>query len=281
MNRRLGVPPRSMTWQELWSVVITGTGWMVRTARQVPREVLVSVAALVGLIGAVNGIEAFAEIAEFVLEGGEYAWVDGAVLTLIAAARTPALTEAFVVITHIGTGALLAAVALVGGSVLAVVARSLLPLLLVAVSIAGMAVTVFSVKLLVARPRPAHELAAYVEDGYGFPSGHAANTTTVYLMLAVLTVVIVRALWVRALVGATAVLISGTVGLSRVVLGVHAPTDVLAGWVLAVSWVVLVVAAWALVRHLGVTLAYLRDLGNRLLTALYLPPRGSRGPNAQ
>lgn len=241
---------------------------MARAAGRMPREVLVSVAALVGLVGAVNGIEAFAEIAELVLEGGEYAWVDGAVLNVVVGARTPPLTEAFVVITQIGAGVLVAAVALVGGSALAFAARSLLPLLLVVASTAGMAVTVFVVKLLVARPRPAHELATYVEDGYGFPSAHAANTTTVYLMLAVLTVGIVRALWVRVLVAAMAVIVSAAVGLSRVVLGVHSPTDVLAGWVLAISWVVLVVAAWALVRHSRAALAYLRDRGTRLLNRL-------------
>jgi undecaprenyl-diphosphatase len=269
MSRQRGVLPRSMTWRDLWSDTTTAAGRLVRAAKQLPREVLVSAAALIGLIGAVQGIEAFTEITEFVLEGGEYAWVDGAVLNLVAGARTPPLVDAFVVITHIGTGALLAAVALAGGAVLAVARRSLQPLLLLAVSLAGMALTVFSVKLLVARPRPADELAAYAEDGYGFPSGHAANTTTVYLMLAVLTVVVARTLWVRALVAATAVLVSGAVGLSRVVLGVHSPTDVLAGWVLAISWVVLVLAIWALVRHFGVALAYLRDLGNRLLATAH------------
>lgn len=281
MNLLLGGLPRSMTWPRLRDGVLTGTGWTVRAARRLPRDVLVSIVALAGLIGAVNGIEAFTEVAEFVLEGGEYAWVDGAVLQLVAGARTPALTETFVAISHVGTGTLLATVAVVGGSVLTVAKRSLMPLLLVSVSIAGMAITVFTVKLLVARPRPAHELAVYVESGYGFPSGHAANTTTVYLMLAVLTVVIVRAPWVRALVAATAVLVSGAVGLSRVVLGVHAPTDVLAGWILAVSWVALVVAVWTLVRHLPATLAYCRHLGDRLLAGRHLPPRSLRGPHAR
>lgn len=247
--------------------------WTIRAAVRLPREVALSAVALVGLVAALNGIGAFAEVAEFVTEGGEYAWVDRAMLEFVAGARTPELVDAFFVITHIGSWGLLAAVALAGGSALAVAGRSLLPLVLLGLSFAGMGLTVFGVKLLVARPRPADELAVYAEDGYGFPSAHAANTTTVYLMLAVLTMLVVRTLVVRALTVAAAVLVSGVVGLSRVVLGVHSPTDVLGGWVLAVSWVVLVVAVWTLVRNWGATWEYLYGLGYRVLAAWSSLPR--------
>jgi membrane-associated phospholipid phosphatase len=242
--------------------------WAVRAAARGPHAVLVSLAAIAAMIVAANGIETFGDIAEFVSEGGEYAWVDGAVLRLVAGVRSPALTDAFLVITHVGTGAALVAVALAGGGVLAAVARSVAPPLLVLAAIAGMAITVFSVKVLIARPRPAPALAAYAEDGYGFPSGHTANTTTVYLMLAVLTWIVVRTLWIRVAATATAVLVSVVVGVSRVVLGVHSPTDVLAGWVLAVSWVIIVIAAWALARNLREALAVGRSTSRRLMRAL-------------
>lgn len=242
--------------------------WAVQAVARGPKAVLISLAAIAGMIVAANGIETFGDIAEFVDEGGEYAWVDGAILRLVAGVRSPALTDVFLAITHIGTGAALVAVAVVGGCALAAVARSVAPPLLVLAAIAGMAITVFSVKLAIARPRPARDLAAYAEDGYGFPSGHTANTTTVYLMLAVLTWIVVRAVWVRVAATAAAVLVSVVVGASRVILGVHSPTDVLAGWVLAVSWVIIVIAAWALARNLREALAVGRSTSRRLMRAL-------------
>lgn len=221
-------------------------------------RVAVCVVAVIAMLAAASAIETFGDLAEFVREGDEDTWIDGAVVRALADLRTPWLTDAFLAITTIGTGAALAGVAVVVGGALAVLARSVIPPLLVLLAAAGTAVSVFSVKHVVARPRPAHWLAAALEDGYGFPSGHAANTTAVYLMLAAVTVIAVRTTWVRVTAAAVAVAVSVAVGVSRVVLGVHSPTDVLAGWVLGASWVIAVAAGYALVRNLPAAVDVLR-----------------------
>jgi undecaprenyl-diphosphatase len=91
---------------------------------------------------------------------------------------------------------------------------------------------------------------------YSFPSGHAMNATIAYLMLAYLLCSIFE--WrglrrVLAFLGAA--LVALLVGLSRLVLGVHFPSDVVAGIVAGAAWVsaclaVLHVVRWrAAARH--------------------------------
>jgi membrane-associated phospholipid phosphatase len=107
-----------------------------------------------------------------------------------------------------------------------------------------------TVKVLVARPRPAlvHPVAS--ASGYSFPSGHAGGSAAVYgaLTLVVLAWVARRA---RLMLATGIALLVGAVAVSRVLLGVHYPSDVAAGVALGLAWV----SGAALVVNL------LRDIG--------------------
>jgi undecaprenyl-diphosphatase len=96
-----------------------------------------------------------------------------------------------------------------------------------------------TLKPLVNRHRPpvAHLTTA---GGPSFPSGHAASTTALYgaLLLIALRSGRFRGNPRRGLIAVVVVLLA-LIGLSRVVLGVHYPTDVLAGWLLASAWLAL------------------------------------------
>jgi undecaprenyl-diphosphatase len=69
-----------------------------------------------------------------------------------------------------------------------------------------------------------------------FPSGHAANSMIVYLSIALL---LTRMGAIRLWLVAAALLLSGLIGISRVELGVHWPTDVVAGWSFGAAWALL------------------------------------------
>lgn len=96
-------------------------------------------------------------------------------------------------------------------------------------------------KKFFSRERPAFEVPFLVEANYSFPSGHAMTSILVYGLLAYVvsrefpkhrTGLLMSVTWLGAFIGT-----------SRMVLGVHYPSDVLAGWCVALSWLIVVVAA--------------------------------------
>lgn len=94
-------------------------------------------------------------------------------------------------------------------------------------------------KLLFARPRP--DLVDHMDQVFtsSFPSAHAMVSTVVWLTLAAITVRFVDRHRVRIFVLICAILIALIVGVSRIYLGVHWPSDVLAGWCVGTSWAAL------------------------------------------
>jgi undecaprenyl-diphosphatase len=122
-------------------------------------------------------------------------------------------------------------------------------LALVVGSTAGGALVNVALKHVLDRPRPTvvpH--LAWVATA-SFPSGHAMLSATVYLTMAALLVQLTDRRWLKAYLVATAVGLTLLVGLSRVYLGVHYPTDVLGGWLAGLAWALLMallarVARW-------------------------------------
>ncbi len=90
-----------------------------------------------------------------------------------------------------------------------------------------------------ARPRPAVVPHLVEVHNASFPSGHSGAAAAVYLSLAVLLAGRISRPAVRAYLIGAAVLLTLLVGVSRVFLGVHYPTDVLGGWALGASWAAL------------------------------------------
>ena len=107
-------------------------------------------------------------------------------------------------------------------------------LLVVAVSLG----TVLSstLKLLVARPRP--DLIAHVVQVHtmSFPSGHATLSAVTYLTLGALLARVQPNRRLKAFLLGLALILTILVGASRVYLGVHWPSDVLAGWCVGAAW---------------------------------------------
>ncbi|HEX2765587.1 MAG TPA: phosphatase PAP2 family protein [Candidatus Limnocylindria bacterium] len=87
------------------------------------------------------------------------------------------------------------------------------------------------VKLLVARTRPEILEPLIDEHGFAFPSGHATLSMTAYGVLAVLVGRSRLPVAAKVAMEVGAAVVIGLVGLSRVWLGVHHPSDVLAGWI--------------------------------------------------
>lgn len=159
---------------------------------------------------------------------------DRRVLELLYAGGKPALVTACEAFTFLGQPPVLIALGLLAAAWLWWRHWPGYALTVVAVTLFGRALAELQ-KYLIDRPRPV-ELAHLVhEHTPSFPSGHATSSMIVYLTLAV---VLIPRRWRRTAITA-AVLLSLLIGLSRVMLGVHWPSDVVAGWSFGALWVLL------------------------------------------
>jgi membrane-associated phospholipid phosphatase len=112
--------------------------------------------------------------------------------------------------------------------------------IVVAAALILAAVSTELVKLLIARPRPPGE-PLIGAPGYSFPSGHTLNSTVTYGLVALVAWRSRLPIAVRRILVAGLVVLIVLVGLSRIALGVHYPSDVLAGWLAGTAIVATVV----------------------------------------
>jgi undecaprenyl-diphosphatase len=108
--------------------------------------------------------------------------------------------------------------------------------LFVALSVTGGAVLVTVLKFGFSRPRP--ELVSHLinVNSFSFPSGHATMAAVTYLTLGVLLARVQGRRRMKLYLLAVASILVLLVGFTRVYLGVHWPTDVLAGWCIGTAW---------------------------------------------
>jgi undecaprenyl-diphosphatase len=126
--------------------------------------------------------------------------------------------------------------------------------LALAIAVPATQLVVELIKSAVERPRP--DLALTDAAGYSFPSGHSATSVALYALFAFALARLARG-HSRRLIALTGLGIAAAVGVSRVWLGAHFPTDVLAGWavgavVAALAWLA-VAGLRALVRPSAAT----------------------------
>jgi len=92
-------------------------------------------------------------------------------------------------------------------------------------------------KYIIARPRPAYAL--YLRGGYSFPSGHATGATVFYGMLIALALIYLKKSWKRNLFVATAAILIALISWSRIYLGVHYTSDMIAGLSLGIGQILI------------------------------------------
>lgn len=194
----------------------------------------------------------FLEIADAVTDGPPR-HVDTSVLRALREPGNPSdpigprwLEEAARDVTALGGYAVLTIlVGSVGGYLL--LARHYPAALLVLVSTLGGLLLSHLLKGFYERPRP--DLVPHLAhvSTSSFPSGHAMLSAVVYLTLGALLARLVEGRWARVYFIALAALLTGLVGASRVYLGGHYPTDVVAGWAAGLAWATL---CWVTARYL-------------------------------
>lgn len=185
-----------------------------------------------------SGVVAFTVLAGLV--ASHWPWLLAGDQAADGAAHRDVLTQPWLLVgartaTAIGSPAVIDVVAMIAVALLLVL-RWWCYAVVVAVARVGELVCESVVKMVVARPRPelVHPVAS--ASGYSFPSGHAGGSAALYGALALLSLTW-AARWARLVLVAAATLVVCAVAASRVLLGVHYPSDVAAGIALGVACV--------------------------------------------
>jgi undecaprenyl-diphosphatase len=209
----------------------------------------VGVFLIVGAIIAVLGTAVFARIADFVREGATQAF-DDRVMTWMGQHRIGWLEATLVEVTALGTGVVVLSIVGVAAMFLWLTRHKYSATLLL-FSTSGGIVLNNILKLLFMRQRPrAFEWAAHASSS-SFPSGHAMSAAIVYATIGYLAARLQRRKWARWLTLMTALALILLICASRVYLGVHYPSDVLAGLVLGLAWAGFCMATLEAVQVLG------------------------------
>ncbi|MBN2303659.1 MAG: phosphatase PAP2 family protein [Anaerolineae bacterium] len=189
--------------------------------------------ALLFLAGVI-GIALFVLISETILDQQAVLDWDTEVAQDFYDARRPALTDAADVLDVIGSAG--AWVWGIGLGALLIVRREWRLLAVWALVIGGGKLVNIGLKDWFERPRPVFEDVSGVAE-YSYPSGHATMAALVYGMLAYLVWQWVRDRRARIAAAAGALTMILVIGLSRLVLVVHFPSDVIGGWIAGGLWV--------------------------------------------
>lgn len=164
--------------------------------------------------------------------------VDTEVLQFFVRHRQPWLTSVARVATTFGASAVVIPLGIVVGVAARRLRGSWAPLVMLASAYVGAEALFQTVKAVVGRARPPASMAIGHFTGSAFPSGHATLSAAVYgTMAALVTGARKAAAWAAA-AGASLV-----IGITRLYLGAHWLTDVVAGWALGGLWLAVVVAA--------------------------------------
>jgi undecaprenyl-diphosphatase len=189
---------------------------------------------IAGAIIAAFGTWAFSELAETVIAGKTQAF-DVAVLRMIYTRHTPALDATMIEITALGTGTVVLMIVCVAALFLTLTKHKYSALLLLVATAGGLALDMV-LKMRFDRPRP-HVFAWGTNAvSSSFPSGHAMSATIVYSTVAYLAARLQHRRWARWLTMFIAVIVIALICFSRLYLGVHYPSDVLAGVVIGFAW---------------------------------------------
>ena len=194
-----------------------------------------------GMVVAAIGLAIFAGIAEAVDEGITQPF-DESVLHWFELRRTPFLDDAMLEITSLGAGLVLVIIVLIASVFLWQTKHKWSTYLLLLATLGGKLLNTF-LKIAYERPRPSVVESLTEVHSASFPSGHAMSSMVVYGSVAYLVGRLEPGRYLKYTTWTIAAIIILAIGISRMYLGVHYPSDVLGGFIAGLAWVGFLVAS--------------------------------------
>jgi undecaprenyl-diphosphatase len=148
------------------------------------------------------------------------------------------VTVAMKDITSLGSGSIIILFTIIVAGYL-ILQKKFYWLWLVLIATIGGALLVWGLKEFIGRTRPTVVTHLLEEKSLSFPSGHSMMSAIVYLTQATLLSKIEKNRKAKIYIISIALVLTLLIGISRIYIGVHYPTDVLAGWVAGISWALL------------------------------------------
>ena len=167
---------------------------------------------------------------------------DSSIRGAVRGMQSPMWTSLFRAVTKLGSTVSLTVVGCAAGLVF-IALRWFRPLLLLIVAMAGQAALHHGFKWLVARTRPSALIAYPHTESFSFPSGHALSALCLYAMIAWIFTSRTENSALKAGIWISTIVLVFLIGLSRVYIGVHYPSDVIAGFFAASIWTAAVISA--------------------------------------
>jgi membrane-associated phospholipid phosphatase len=190
------------------------------------------------LVTGAVGLVGFVVLALLLVFETRVGQLDQSLLSIVISLRSPELTAFASAVTRLGSASMVVLLGVAAAVVLGL--RShwiLLPLALLG-ALAATASLVTILKIALDRPRPPAELVVGVPlSNDAFPSGHTTDGSVVVILTAAMLALTFGTLLVRWLLMISGCVVAFLIGWSRVYLGLHWPSDVLGGWLLAATMV--------------------------------------------
>ena len=149
--------------------------------------------------------------------------------------QSPMWTALFLTVTKLGSTIYLTIIGSVAGIVF-IALRWFRPLLLLIFTMTGQSVLEQGFKWLIARPRPPALISYRAVESFSFPSGHALSSACLYGVIAWFVAASLESPAAKAGVWIFAVILIFLIGISRVYIGMHYPSDVVAGFLGGAIW---------------------------------------------
>jgi undecaprenyl-diphosphatase len=187
-----------------------------------------------GALIAIAGTYAFAKLAELVQHGYTQPF-DDSVLRWMEHHQMPLLQRLMVEVTMLGTWIVVLSIVSIAALFLWLTRHKYSAALLLVATAGGIGLNNI-LKLGFSRPRPHIFEWGTTASSSSFPSGHAMSATVVYMTVAYLAARLQKTRWARLATLAVAAALVAVICVSRLYLGVHYPSDVVAGVIIGLSW---------------------------------------------
>ena len=214
---------------------------LIALRQKLVRTGLLETAVLLSLLLIGTSLWALGAVTATVLHGGRAGFDE----TLLLALRVPGhpdlplgpawLPSLVKDITALGGTAILTLLTIAIVTFLLLEKKARIAILIAGAVVGGLLLST-AMKHLIDRPRPSIVTHLTTENSMSFPSGHSMLAAVTYLTLGTLLARHYRDPWLKFFFLGAAILITLLVGLSRIYLGVHYPTDVLGGWCAGIAW---------------------------------------------